>query len=419
MTVNSRSLTFLIRLALLALAAIAVAGPAPGAAAQTGIADLRSDADYVYGQSMRFRLRAADLGDIERLTLFFRPHTSADSYAVEIPLPAEPGIDVSYTLDLTETPLAPFSSVTYWWELKRTDGVTLRVPEQTVTYVDDQFSWQNLTTAADEEGGGTLGVHWTGDNPAIGTTALTLIEEMVPRIGALLPLSQIVPFDTYIYPSAADLGAALRLAGLEWQPGRSYPELGAVLVTAVNDSTAAADLRAGISRELTELLLYQALGPDSAVVPTWVRAGISAVASNDLDARLDAVLSDAVAGRRTVPLAELCTSSQESKADPDLFLGQSASLLRYIRDNYGDEAVSEMVAAFGRGATCDAAFEAAIGGTTAEVEEAWLMSLRGSSPAARGLGQGILLLILLAGGFGLVALLIRKPRPRRARSQAR
>jgi hypothetical protein len=37
----------------------------------------------------------------------------------------------------------------------------------------------------------------------------------------------------------------------------------------------------------------------------------------------------------------------------------------------------------------------------------------------RGIGQGLLLLALLAGGFGLAALLVRRPRSQRPRAQSR
>lgn len=404
MTARSTRLTLFALVAALLL--VSLAAPAR---AQQGTADLRSDADYVYGQSMRFRLRSADLGQIDRITLYFRPNTSADSFAVDIPPSDGPGIDVSYSLDLTQTRLAPFSTISYWWELERADGVQLRVPEQVINYVDDQFSWQNLSKTA-EVGGGTLAVHWTGDNPAIGGGALALIEDMIPRLGAVLPLTQIIPFDTYIYPSTADLASAMRLAGLDYQPGRSYPELGALLTTAVNDSTAEEELRSGISRELTELLLYQALGDRYVAVPAWLRVGLAGIAAGQANERQQATLDAALQEGKAIPLADLCVAGPESVADPNLFYAESDSFVRHIQAQYGDQAVKDLVSATAEGSGCRTALEAALGQPLDAIEQGWQRAAMPVDEGGRSLGQGIIWLLLLVGGFGLAALLLLRPK---------
>ena len=229
--------------------------PGAGVAAAQEGGVVRSTADYVYGQTMRFHLSAADIGEVRSITLFFRLGASPDSFAVAIDVPSDPVIEVSYALDLTQTRLPPFSAITYWWELERVDD-TLIVPEQIISYTDDQFNWSQLVET-DEAGGGSVRIHWTGEGTELGEEARDLVFEMLPRIGPLLPLEQVLPFDVYIYPSAADLGAALRLAGRDFQPGQTYPDLGVVLATVVNSRTAETELRHELSRGLVDLLLFR------------------------------------------------------------------------------------------------------------------------------------------------------------------
>ena len=250
------------------------------ALAQDEQIQIQSRADYIYGQSMNFHLLAANLGEVETATLFIRLGTSPDSFAVEVPVEVGERVEISYELDLTQTRLPPFGSITYWWDLDRVGDSTIRVPEQVISYVDDQFSWRQLVTT-DEQGGGSIRIHWTGDNESLGGMARDLTFEMLPEIGRLVPITQILPFDIYIYPSSSDLSSALRLAGRDYQPGETYPDLGVLLLTVVNTETAESELRSGLSVELTDLLLYQSVNQSAYNVPLWLRHGFAVVARGE------------------------------------------------------------------------------------------------------------------------------------------
>ncbi|HMT19962.1 MAG TPA: hypothetical protein PKE20_01740, partial [Promineifilum sp.] len=269
------------------------------AAMQDGSVELRSSVDYVYGQTMNFNLAAGNVGDIRSVRLFFRLGSSPDSFSVDVPVTPDAQIEVTYSLDLTQTRLPPFSSITYWWELDRADDSPLRVPEQVVSYVDDRFTWQQLVVT-DEQGGGSVRIHWTGEEGSMGEQVQDTVFEMLPKIGRMAPLERIIPFDVYIYPSTSDLGAALRLAGREYSPGATYPDLGVVLVTVVNQETAELELRQGMSRGLVDLLLYQGLNQYAYNLPPWVSRGIAGVVRGRRDAALDDALRSAVDNGTTI-----------------------------------------------------------------------------------------------------------------------
>ncbi len=376
------------------------------ASAQSGQPEIRSSADYIYGQSMNFNLFAANLGDIEKVTLYFRLGSAPDTYSVDIPVEAaSTEADITYPLDLSQIRLLPFVSITYWWQIDRVFGSPLLVPEQVVTYVDDQFTWRQLVTT-DEQGGGSVRVHWTGENDALGELARDILFEMLPEIGRLIPLQQILPFDVYIYPSTGDLSAALRLAGREFQPGQSYPDLGVALATVVNQETAERELRSELSTELTDLLLYQAFGQQSNDLPPWLSRGLAGAVRGARDVVLEDTLLSAISAGTVIPLAELCAGAP---IDSDLATAQSESLVGYLIEVYGEPAVREMVALFARGADCQTAFSRTTQQSPEQIETAWLRA-RGSNQSSRALAEIAMWLVLVLAGFGFAGLLLLWPR---------
>lgn len=373
-------------------------------AAQDEQMDLRSTADYVYGQSMNFHLAAANVGDIESVTLFFRLGVSPDSFSVDVPI--EPGAqpDLSYTLDLTQTRLPPFGSITYWWQLNRDAGSPLRVPEQVISYVDDRFTWRQLVTT-DEEGGGSLRIHWTGEDETLGGRTRDIIFEMLPEIGRLIPLDQIVPFDVYIYPSTSDLGAALRLAGRDFEPGQTYPDLGVVLTTVVNPQTAESELRRGLSRGLVDLLAFQALNQFSFNLPPWLSRGLAGAVRGEHDVVLEDALRSALIADTTIAVADLCNGMP---VVDDLAAAQSEALFAYIVATYGDTAAQDLVTAFAAGDDCPTALRKAIQLTPEQLEAAWLRA--GSvDQGSRAISEIAVWLVLVLAGFGLAGLLLLRP----------
>ena len=381
-----------------------------GVTAQDEQTELVSSANYVYGQSMSFNLIARNMGDIEKANLYFRLGTSPDSYAVEVPVTSGSDIDATYSLDLTQTRLPPFGAITYWWVLERPDGSSLRVPEQVVNYVDDQFNWQSLSET-DPEGGGSIRFYWTGDQAGLGETARDITFDLLPELSNLIPLEMILPFDVYIYPSSADLSAALRLAGREYIPGRSYPDLGVVLITAVNPQTAESELRQGLARGLVDQLLYQSMGQYTSSVPAWLSAGLAGIIQSGPDTASETTLRLALENDEGLPITDLCAGLV---INDDLSLAQSESIVSYIRQTYGDDAPKKLLASFVDGSECPAVFQEVLGTKPDDLAIAWRESWQQANDQPVFMST-IVWVTLVIAGFGLVALLVIRPRRRTRR----
>ncbi|MCB8982508.1 MAG: hypothetical protein H6659_01645 [Ardenticatenaceae bacterium] len=377
-----------------------------GAQAESG---WQASAEYAFGQAMTFHLQGSGETAVTEATLFFQAPEFDNTFVATVPVvPAAAGdgrqLDLTHRVDLGQVRLAPFTTVTYWWVLKTAAGETITLPSQQIRYQDDQFLWQELTQ-------GNVQVHWTGDDLALGQLALDVVAESLPRWQAIAPMPEAVAFDLYLYPSSADLRAALRLTGRDWVGAHAHPELGVLLVTAVNSRTAATDLRQSIPHELTHYLLYQAMGPvayDS--LPIWLGEGLATMMEANPNPNYEAVLETAVSTQQILPFSELCERFPIAEDTAVLAYAQSESLVRYIQARFGNQTLQALLAAYTDGLDCDAGVQRATGVTLAELQKAWLAAQQPQTPLMYFFRQNSVWLLLLAGGFVMAGLIIWQAR---------
>ncbi|HSH04864.1 MAG TPA: peptidase MA family metallohydrolase [Anaerolineae bacterium] len=367
---------------------------------------VESGGTYAFGQSLTFWLEVEGQKRIEGVTLFIGAATLPNTYATAVPLTPGQTISVNHQIDISAAspdrialPLAPFATVRYWWYVHYADGSGYESVAQTLAYDDDQFAWQMTSR-------GGMTAYWTGDEAAIGQWALDVAEQAEAELAGLVPGEAKRPLRIYIYPSSSDLRAALRLTGRDWVGGHAAPELGVIMVTAVNPRTALADLQRSIPHEMAHLFIYEAAGIGFRNVPRWFDEGVASLAEAGGAPGYERALAEAVARRETLPLAGLCARLPVATEEVVLAYGQSRSLLAFIEREYGRQKIGEMVLAWADGANCDTAVRRSLGLTLAQLEEAWLQSLYPRPWWQRFWGRyGIWFILLFLGG-GLSGLLV-------------
>ena len=355
----------------------------------------QSQAEYEFGKAIYFSLFVQGSSPISAVTLFFRSADMPVTTTVEVPF--EPGLEVQarYTVELTEYRPAPFTTISYWWQVTDTAGNILDVPAQTFAYEDDRFDWQQLSSD-------NFIIRWTSEDAALGQLALDIINDSLPRQMAIIPVDLPNPLRFYIYPSISDLQSSLRLTGWDWVGGHTNPELGVILVTAANARTAAVELRQSIPHELAHLMLYQATGTAYEDLPPWFDEGLAGIMEANPDPDEQLLLEEAVAAGTTIPFAQLCVAFPSDGRQALLAYAQSASLMRYIQTDYGNSVLNQMVVALADGADCDSVTTRALGISLARLNQNWLQSISPQPSLTTFLqGNGIWLLIL-AAGFGLM-----------------
>ncbi|MCA9954309.1 MAG: hypothetical protein KC434_06290 [Anaerolineales bacterium] len=362
--------------------------------------NLTSRADVTYGKEILFELTGPFTETVAQVDLFFTIGSAPSPYTVKANFAQDEAgvVTASYLLKRESAELPPFAEVRYWWVIRTADSQTYQLPEAITTYRDDRFEWRSLT---DHD----VTIYWTGSDAGLGQTALEIVQESRETLDAILPPGNVSPLNVYIYPSTGDLRAGLRLAGRDVVDGHTDPALGVLLVTAVNPITAATELHQSIPHALTHLRLYQ-LGP-TVELPYWYAEGIALLASAPDEAMADLVAT-AVADQETLPLLQLCTNFPDEPDQAELALAQSVSLLRTIQTQFGDQALRQLGSLYLAGASCKAGLTQTLDMSLVDINVAWLDAQAPQPAWLTFLTENGLWLLLVAGSFGLLVLILRR-----------
>lgn len=376
--------------------ALVFSGPV---AAQDGDSHIQADssATYTFGQVMHFSLRAKANTPIRGATLFFNTPDMDSTFAVDFEIGSSREIELDHELALTQVQLAPFTTVRYWWRLTTEEG-SFPVAEQQLAYVDDRFQWREIS----KDG---TSIHWTGEDATLGQVAMDVVDDSRTRLQEVVP-ADLTPLRIYVYPSLADLRSALRLTGRDWVGAEAMPELDVILVTAVNPRTAAFDLGQSIPHEASHLMLYRAVGGNYDRIPRWFDEGLASFFETAPATGQDIILEEALEAQEVIPFSELCREFPGGEAEARLAYAQSASLVRYLQEKYGNDTLRKMIRAYADGAGCDSGVRRVLGISTAELDSAWQSHVRPMSALGRIWRDYALWILLAGGGFAITGLLL-------------
>ena len=382
---------------------------APGVVQAQNLSIQSTSVVYDFAQRMTFTAFVTGAAPLVQAVVFYQSgnqtpaaHT-ADAFA-----PAR-DITVTATIDLKTNSLTPFSTVSYWWEVKDQVGNTVRSATQTVSYVDNRFPWQETVS-------GQVRVHWYQGDSGYATAAANIAAEVLPRIQQQLGADSPAPIDIYLYATQDDLRSAVELAGREWLGGQARPELGVVLVAIPPGDEAQLQMRRDIPHELTHLMTFVATTPNYNHVPRWLDEGLATLNEGEPNSTQALAVQDALANQRLIPLETLCGAFPSDASQALLAYGQSRSVVQTIIDQYGSSGIQALLAAYRDGATCSGGVERGLNTTLAGLELQWRTLLQANtstsapiaSTTAVSVVPWLILIAIIALPF-IVLLLARKP----------
>jgi len=348
----------------------------PAASAADGITVIESGASHSFAQQVAFTLQATSDAEITRVYLFFR--AVGDERATSVNVPIEPAreINVNHMHDLRLSPLPPFATVTFWWQIEDAAGNTLATEPQQFEYTDNRFPWEQLSA-------GGITVHWTeghGD-PPFGQAALDIARASLEKINAELRAPVPEPIAIYIYDSLHNLKAAMVLAGREWVGGQAHPELGVIVVTIPFKEGYTSRMMRYIPHEITHLLVYQTVTPTGyRYVPAWLDEGLATANEQLPTPEYATALEEARMAGELIPLENLCVPFSPDSHTALLAYAQSSSVVQFIRERYGAEGIRALLAAYTNGASCARGVQEALGVSLSGLETAWRASLEPQAP---------------------------------------
>jgi hypothetical protein len=373
------------------------------AEAQSALEVTAQEHSYSFGQHIRFTAELASATPITKATLLFAETDDVRIFSADLPIPGDrTDLQVTYSLDLKEYPLRPFARVEYWWQAESRGGARLETERISFIYADNRYNWLQVA----EDG---IVVNYAADEPTLGHTALRLAKEGLERMADLLPAPLSEPISIYIYPTAEELRSALRLAGREWVGGHADPDWGVILVSANGSPTSLLALQSTIPHELAHLIVYQAAGGKHNQVPVWLHEGLAVRNEPRPDPTFGVALEEALQQGTLVPLESLCSSFPSDEVAAVQAYAQSASVVRYLQNRFGNQQIKALLAAYGDGADCNGGVQRVLGLSLSQLEAAWLADLRGETKAADTGGidaEGVLPWVGLIGGGTLVSTLL-------------
>jgi hypothetical protein len=376
-----------------------------GPARAAGISFSALDASYTFADQMIFTAATAGDAAITQATLFFHAGSQPPYSRPSDPFTPSTAVSLTVTIDLKETRLIPFSTVSYWWEVIDQAGQTARSETQTFLYVDNRFAWQDFTS-------GPARVHWYEGDSGFGGAAANIAVEAIPGIQQQISVEPPSPLDVYLYASLDDLRSAVELAGREWLGGQARPELGVVLVAIPPGDSARLQMRRDIPHELTHLMSFVATTPNYDALPRWLDEGLATLNEGDPNSTQMLAVQNALTRNQLIPLASLCGAFPSDASAALLAYGQSRSLVQHIINEYGSAGIQALLAAYRDGATCDGGVERALSISLIELELKWRTALQAntSSPdaltPADSATAGILPWVLLSAVIALPLIVV-------------
>jgi hypothetical protein len=330
---------------------------------------VESNSHYEFGRQLSFHLEAGSASGITQVILSFRATGDATTTVERPQFVAGPSVTVDHTYDLQGRYIKPFTQVEYWWTLSDAAGHRLTTEVQTFSYGDNRFPWQSLT----EDG---VTVYWYQGSEAFSQAALDVAVGVVPRISADLGVGAPQPIKAFLYANLSDLEGALPPTGREWVGGQAYPELGTFVAAIPPDDRSLSTMKRVIPHEIAHLLIYQAAGGALGHVPAWLNEGLATLSEELPDPEAAIVLETALSQDSLVPLETLCGPFPLDTGEARLSYAQSASVVGFIRDHYGRQDLTRLIAAYADGASCRGGVERALGVSLEGLETQWRASLQ-------------------------------------------
>ncbi|MBN1977302.1 MAG: hypothetical protein JW918_07870 [Anaerolineae bacterium] len=355
--------------------AIADDAIADDAIADDAIAVIENNASYNFAQQITFTLEATSTAQVTKVYLVFAATGSDQTETRDVFFEQEGDtIRASYMHDLRLSPLNPFDTIIFRWEIEYDGDKRYTVGERQLEYVDNRFAWGQVS---DEET--HITIHWIEGEGDLkfGQTALDIARASLQDINAELraPLPEAI--NIYIYDTQDNLNAAMILSGRDWAGGQAHPDLGVIVVAIPpNSLVATSRMERFIPHEITHLLVYQIVTPEGyRYVPEWLDEGLATANERLPNVDYGLMIEEYQQRGQLIPLRELCVPFSPDSQTAYLSYAQSGSVVDYIRERYGAQGIRDLLAAYKNGASCTSGVEEALGISIDALDANWQASL--------------------------------------------
>jgi hypothetical protein len=378
---------------------------APAVRADGPIEVQANDHAYTFGDELRFHLAVSGDTSIESIVLSYRTSDSQGTTVETMAFDPAKRVAVDHAHQIGDRYVRPFVDIAYWWTITDADGATLVTEPVTFVYADDRFAWQSI-----EQDG--VNLHWYEGSIQVAQQALNVSVAAVARAREDIRIEGTPdPIQIYLYAGATDLNLALP-AGLPFGADALTLHGTTVVVAPLAPEPAnIPDLKRILAHEVTHATIYEATQSELDRVPMWLSEGLATSIQHEFAPDPDAqiLLQRALAAEEAIDLAGLCTTFPQDWSQARLAYAASASLVDYVRDTYGRQALQQLVAAYADGLTCEGGVQRVLSISLDRLESSWRESVSPRGGWQRFWRVNSSWVVLLVA-FSVLALLIARPR---------
>ena len=321
--------------------------------------------DNAYPESLTFNIVASSVeGEIVSATLLFatRDETSTRRQIVEID-PSD-RVELSYTWDTSNITIPPSSPIVYHWEVVDSSGNRISTPEELIFYDDIRYEWSILE---DEN----IAVWWHDRPISFGGKVFEIAQEAFTRQQLMFRAEPEYQIKIIVYNDYEEF-AEWHSYISEFVGGQAFPSIGVTtqIVSAYNSvETWLTDV---IPHEISHLYFYQATDHPFVDPPAWLNEGLAQLNEFSLNtAALD--YAERVIRRGDLfPLWALSGSFGRDEDDVRLAYAESLSAALFLKEQYGSDGISKLLAAYKSGLSDDEALKKGLGLTINELQREWL-----------------------------------------------
>ncbi len=279
-------------------------------------------------------------------------------------------------------PLVAGTEIEYRFVVNSADGPVARTGPSSVSYIDATLPW---TVAS--EGLVEIWIYDGGEavqaDARIGIRAA--LEALANRFDAHLER----PTRLILYADIARMRQDLGGGTSPWVGGAAIAEFNVTVLFAPVENRNPFDLQATVAHEMTHIVLEHRTDNPFGGLPAWLHEGLATTVESDLVERFPYadIMTRVVEQDEFVSLRGITGSFPAAGRAALNAYAQSNSLVAYIIEEWGDEGIAQLLAAYAGGVSDDEAVQAALGVSLAELERAWLGAHGVENPAFAALTQ--------------------------------
>ena len=333
--------------------------------AQDSIRVLDQSVDTAFRDYITFSIDVESDSPITQARLLYRVAGQIATARGDAEIEPDTQVDASFTIDQERDYLPPGTELEYWWKIEDEAGNELSTEPMPLVYMDDRHDWQTMSSDR-------LALYWYRGDRAFGEALFDQANKTLDQIEAEAGVKVEFPVKIFIYGSFSDLREAIAVGAQEWTGGQAFTDQGVVVI-----GVSPSDLTYGLAatpHELTHLVIHQATDNPYSDIPRWLDEGLAVYMSGELDAGWRGYRAQVADSAKSDKLMTLQTLSSSFPADSELAgqaYAQSGAVVEFVIQNYGQDAMAELLDIFSEGALYDDALEQALGVDTWALDSVW------------------------------------------------